>query len=217
MLAHELRNPLAPIVQSIQLASEPRATDAQKGWALRVIDRQVRHMSVLLDDLLDVSRITRGHLELRRRPVQFKGIIESAVETARPLIDARAHSLEVHIDETDQPIVVDPDRIAQVVSNLLTNAAKYTTQGGAIRLRCVRDGDGVELSVEDNGVGLDPRALDTVFEMFAQVEATRSMASGLGIGLALARAVVQLHGGTLVATSEGVGKGSRFVMRLPSA
>ncbi len=217
-LSHELRNPLAPIRQAAGLAAHADAKPEQIRWGLAVIERQAAHMARLLDDLLDVSRITRGRLEVRRTRVALRGIVESAVETAQPTIDAGKHRLRVELPA--EPLFLDADalRIAQVVGNLLTNAAKYTPPGGDIRLAAARDGDQLVLRVADNGIGLAARDLPHIFEMFAQVKPTLDRKeAGLGIGLALSKALVELHGGTLEARSAGPGQGSEFIARLALA
>ena len=217
-LAHELRNPLAPIRQAAALAAHPNTTPDKVRWSLAVIERQTEHMARLLDDLLDVSRITRGRLEVRRSPVALRSILDAAAETARPVIDAGKHTLTVNLP--DEPIVLDVDalRISQVLGNLLTNAAKYTSQPGTIRLTADREGDGIAIRVADNGIGISPEDLPRIFDMFAQVKPTLDRKEGgLGIGLALSRALVELHGGTLEGRSEGLGKGSDFTVRLRTA
>jgi len=217
-LAHELRNPLAPIRQAAGLAAHAGATPEQIKWSHAVIERQTVHMARLLDDLLDVSRITRGKLEVRRSRSTLEAVVEAAVETARPAIDAGKHTLTV--DLPTEPIELDVDalRIAQVLGNLFTNAAKYTASQGQIRLVARRDGDKVLIRVIDNGIGLAADDLPKIFEMFAQVKPTLDRKeSGLGIGLALSKALVQLHGGTLEGHSAGPGKGSEFIVSLPLA
>jgi signal transduction histidine kinase len=214
-LAHELRNPLAPIRMAATLAKKPQVTEAQRQWCNDVIERQVRHMSLLLDDLLDVSRITRGVLELRRAPTSLAGLIETAVETSRPLVDARRHGLTIHVP-LDATVDVDPLRIGQTISNLLNNAAKYTPEGGQLRLSAILHGDDLVIEMQDNGIGIEAGDLEAIFSMFAQIEAARAHAGGgLGIGLALTRGLVELHGGTLTAHSDGAGRGSTFIVRLP--
>ena len=215
-LAHELRNPLAPIRQAAKVSKSGHATEAQLRWSHDVIDRQVQHMALLLDDLLDVSRITRGTLALRCEHLNVRDVIESAVETARPLIDARRHQLHVELPEVTLQVFADPLRLAQVLANILTNAAKYTEPGGEIRVRAQADGSDALISVRDTGVGLAPEMLPRVFEMFSQVKSSLHQAEGgLGIGLALARGLVDLHGGRMEARSEGLGRGSEFSVRLP--
>jgi CheY-like chemotaxis protein/two-component sensor histidine kinase len=217
-LAHELRNPLAPIRQAAALAAHADATPEQVRWSHAVIARQSAHMARLLDDLLDVSRITRGRLEVRPTRVALRSVVNAAVETARPAIDAGKHKLTVHLP--DDPLVLDADalRISQVLANLLTNAAKYTEQPGTIRLVADRVGEEVVIRVADDGIGLAPEDLPKIFEMFAQVRPTLDRKeAGLGIGLALSKALVELHGGKLEGSSQGVGKGSEFTVRLPLA
>jgi len=216
-LAHELRNPLAPIRQATLLAMSPRATEQQKRWSSEVIDRQVSHMALLLDDLLDVSRITRGALTLRKAPTDLSDVFVSAVETARPLIDAKGHRLQVCLGDSPLMLDADPLRLAQVVANLLTNAAKYTDPGGSIRLLARRQGDEAVIEVHDNGIGIPADALVDVFRMFAQLRhAGERTRGGLGIGLALSKGLVELHGGSMSAHSEGPGRGSVFSVRLPA-
>jgi PAS domain S-box-containing protein len=216
-LAHELRNPLAPIRQAASIARNPNASDAQRRWSNNVIERQVQHMSLLLDDLLDVSRITHGTLQLRRQQTDLQSVIGAAVETARPLIDERQHRLEVDVP-ANLHVYGDPLRLAQVLSNLLTNAAKYTNPRGHIRVTA-RDVDGeLMVRVEDSGIGISAEDLSRVFGMFAQVRSAQEHAAGgLGIGLALAKGIVDLHGGRIEAASGGTGKGSCFTVWLPGA
>ena len=217
-LAHELRNPLAPIRNASMILESPALTEAQRRWGREVIARQVRHMSLLLDDLLDVSRITRGRLELKISRVSLDSVVSAAIETARPLIDAKHHHLDVQLLREELELNVDPLRIAQAISNLLTNAAKYTDDGSRITIRAERDGGQLVISVEDMGIGLSPETLGTIFDMFAQVEGSLERSQGgLGIGLSLVKGLITLHGGTVEASSPGLGKGSRFVLRLPAA
>ncbi|MBB2487636.1 response regulator [Mitsuaria sp. WAJ17] len=216
-LAHELRNLLAPIRQAAHLASASSATEEQKRWGNELIDRQVRHMALLLDDLLDISRIARGALLLRLDRVELGSIIDNAVEAVRPLIDAKQHRLL--LDLPRRPLGFDADglRLSQVIANLLGNAAKYTEPGGEIRLRA-RAGKG-ELCIEvsDNGIGMPPESLGDVFHMYTRLGSSDEgkPGGGLGIGLALARGLVGLHGGSITATSEGPGRGSCFTVRIP--
>lgn len=215
-LAHELRNPLAPIRHATHLLGTTAATEQQRQWGREVIARQVQHMALLLDDLLDVSRITRGRLDLKREYVSLSQIVGAAVETARPLIDAKQHRLEVRLPATPVGLNVDPLRISQALSNLLTNAAKYTDSGGRVALTAETGPDGLSITVDDNGIGLTAGAMSHVFEMFSQVEsALERSQGGLGIGLALVQGLVTLHGGSVEAASEGPGRGSRFTVRLP--
>ena len=214
-LAHELRNPLAPVRQAAAISRAPGATDAQKRWSHEVIDRQVQQMALLLDDLLDVSRITRGMLQLRKAAAELGAVVDAAVETVRPLIDARRHTLRIELPVEPVAFEVDPLRVAQVIANLLGNAAKYTEPGGRIELVGRRVDDEVELRVTDNGIGLRQETMGEIFEMFTQLRAEDRSAGGLGIGLALAKGLVGLHGGSIEVSSEGPGRGSTFVVRLP--
>jgi PAS domain S-box-containing protein len=215
-LAHELRNPLAPIRHAAQIARIPTATEAQKRWSNDVIIRQVHHMSLLLDDLLDISRITRGTLELRLMPTDLAAAIEAAVETARPSIELKRHRLFITLPATPIQVSADPLRLSQVLSNLLTNAAKYMDPDGEIQLSASVEPDAVVISVADTGIGIDTATLSSVFEMFSQLHNGRDHSEGgLGIGLALSKGLVELHGGTIEARSAGPGQGSEFIVRLP--
>ena len=217
-LAHELRNPLAPIRQAAGTAGHPAATPEQVRWSLGVIQRQVAHMARLLDDLLDVSRITRGRLEVRRERVSLRSIVDNAVEIAQPAMSTGKHQLSVELPPEPLDLDVDSMRIAQVLGNLLTNAAKYTPPEGKIRLSAERAGGAVLVRVIDNGIGLAVPDLPKVFEMFTQISPTRDRANpGLGIGLALSKALVELHGGSIEVKSEGPGRGSEFIVRLALA
>ena len=214
-LAHELRNPLAPVRQAASAAAHPSATPEQIRWSIGVIQRQVTHMARLLDDLLDVSRITRGRLDVRRARVALRSVVDSAVEIAQPAIDNGRHSLSVTVPDEPLQLDVDSLRIAQVLGNMLTNAAKYTPAGGRIALAAIREGSQVAIRIADNGIGLAPQDLPRVFEMFTQISPSKDAPNtGLGIGLALSKALVELHGGTIEARSEGPGKGSEFIVRL---
>jgi signal transduction histidine kinase/CheY-like chemotaxis protein len=218
ILAHELRNPLAPIRQVAALFTKPTLSEAQRQWCMEVIERQVRHMSVLLEDLLDVSRITRGTLELRRQPTELSVLVQSAVETARPLIDSKRHKLTVGLPPAPVHLNVDPVRTSQVIANLLNNAAKYTDAGGLIRVTALVRGDDFILTVTDNGIGIPKQDVETIFQMFSQVQSARERAEGgLGIGLALTKGLVELHGGTITAESAGLGGGSSFRIEIPNA
>ena len=182
-----------------------------------MMDRQVAHLAHLADDLLDVSRITRGHLALRREKLTLTDVLASAVETSRPLIEAQAHQLVIDVRTTD-PVTVDgdPQRLAQIFSNLLSNSAKYTDPGGTITLRLECRGAQAVVSVHDTGIGIPPSALEQVFEMFSQVQPDDARSrGGLGIGLSLVRTLTQLHGGSVSASSQGPGSGSVFTVRLP--
>jgi PAS domain S-box-containing protein len=216
-LAHELRNPLAPIRTAAQMLTLPALEREQLAWARQVIHRQVEHMARLLDDLLDVARITRGKLELRKERVDLGTVVDAAIESARPLITARKHGLTVELSPQLPSVNADPVRLAQVLSNLLTNAAKYTDPPGRIALTArVLDDDTLRISVKDNGIGLSPAALAHIFQMFSQVEDAYSRSEGgLGIGLALVKGLVTLHGGSIEALSDGPGTGSEFIVTLP--
>jgi PAS domain S-box-containing protein len=218
MLSHELRNPLAPIGYAAQILNKDDPTRAQIRKVRDVIARQVRQMGRLLDDLIDVSRITRGTISLRKQPVELSALMSDAVDASRPLIEQSGHVLDIHIPQ--EPIVVyaDPARVTQVLMNLLNNAAKYTESGGRIELRATREDDSAVIRVRDTGIGIPAHMLGRIFELFTQEERSIERArGGLGIGLALARQLVTLHGGELEAHSDGPGRGSEFVVRLPLA
>jgi PAS domain S-box-containing protein len=217
-LAHELRNPLAPIRQAARVTRAPDATKAQRAWGHEVIERQVRHMGLLLDDLLDVSRITRGKLELRRERVALARVVDAALETAQPLLDERRQRVVRALPAEAAWLDADPLRIAQVIANLLTNAAKYSESGSVVELGAVVADREVAIYVQDNGIGIEPALLPRVFEMFSQMKGSLDRAEGgLGIGLALVRGLVELHGGRVEAQSEGPGTGARFTVHLPRA
>jgi signal transduction histidine kinase/CheY-like chemotaxis protein len=214
MLAHELRNPLAPIVTALELAR--MRGDAQSGEQA-VIERQVGHLVRLVEDLLDMARFTQGKMELKTEPLEMADVIARAIEIARPIIDERKHHLEVDIESNDLPVNGDPVRLAQVASNLIANAAKYTEPGGRISVRANREQNQIVLRVRDNGIGLTPEMQIRIFEAFVQEDdALRSAQGGLGLGLAIVRKLVQLHGGSVQAKSEGRGRGSEFTVRLPA-
>ena len=216
ILAHELRNPLAPIRTSAELLGSPIAGPAEIAWARSVIRRQVGHMSSLLDDLLDVARITQGKLELRKEWVRLQTVVDTAVEAARPIIDAHHHRLSIDLPEPAPVLEADPLRLAQILSNLLTNAAKYSNDGGEIVLAARIEGSVLEISVTDHGIGIPADALGSLFEMFSQIHGTSGRSEGgLGIGLSLVKGLVELHRGTISAHSDGTGHGSRFTIKLP--
>jgi signal transduction histidine kinase/CheY-like chemotaxis protein len=217
-LAHELRNPLAPVRNAIQILKLRGMPSPDLDWARDVIERQVQQMSRLIDDLMDVSRIARNTLELRRERVELGRVLQGAVETSRPLIEGSGHQLSIELPS--EPVYVNADvvRLAQVFSNLLTNAAKYTEGKGRILLSVVPEGDRVVVSVRDQGIGIPPEMLEHIFELFAQVDRSLERTQGgLGIGLTLVKRLVEMHGGSVAAHSDGRGKGSRFVVRLPTA
>jgi len=214
-LAHELRNPLAPIRQAARVARAPAATESQVRWAHEVIERQVHNMARLLDDLLDVSRITRGTMEIRKELIELHAVMDAAIEISRPAIEARNHALSVEC-QLRTKVYADPLRLAQVIANLLTNAAKYTEPHGQIRLTAQCDGGELILRVSDTGIGIAAEMLPRIFEMFVQVKSVLDKSEGgLGIGLALARGLTELHGGSLEAQSAGLGSGSTFTLKLP--
>lgn len=216
-LAHELRNPLAPMRNSVELMRrlQPAAPDGIVR-AREILERQLAQLARLVDDLLDVSRITSGKLELRRERASIETILQRALETSRPYIDGGAHAVTMSLPDT--PLVVDGDvtRLSQVFSNLLNNAAKYSERARTIHLSALRDGTTVVVCVRDEGVGIAPDTLSHVFDLFMQVDHTLERSQGgLGIGLTLVKRLVELHGGSVDARSDGVGQGSEFSVRLP--
>ncbi|HET8746467.1 MAG TPA: CHASE domain-containing protein [Ramlibacter sp.] len=213
MLAHELRNPLAPLRNSLEILRRlPDGPAAQR--AREIAERQVRHMVRLIDDLLDVSRISRGKITLHPERASIAAVVEAAVETSRPLIDARGHSLRVRPLDRSLELVVDPARVAQILTNLLNNAATYTPPGGRIEVGMEADEREVRIAVRDNGIGIAPEKMREVFQLFVQAE--RSPAGGgLGIGLSLAASLADLHGGHIEGRSDGPGQGAEFVLVLP--
>jgi len=215
MLAHELRNPLAPVMNAVELLRALGPREARLEQAHDVIHRQVRHMSRLIDDLLDVSRITRGHIELRKERLGLGEIVDAAVEASRHLFEQHAHALTVQVEDG---IDVDGDRarLVQVVTNLLINAAKFTPERGQVTLRAGRHGNTAVIAVRDTGIGIAREAQHRIFELFAQEEVTVERAhGGLGIGLTLAKRLVEMHGGSLSVKSDGAGTGTEFVIMLP--
>lgn len=215
-LAHELRNPLAPIRNSVEVQRLAGPVEPELQWARDVIDRQVQQLARLVDDLLDVSRISRGKITLQLKPVDLTGMVPRAVEISRPLIDARKHRLEVLLPEPAVWVEGDQTRLVQVVSNLLNNAAKYTEMGGRIWLTVEPSASEAVIRVRDTGIGIASEILPRIFEMFTQAQGSMSSSEGgLGVGLSLVRSLVQMHGGSVQALSEGLGRGSEFVIRLP--
>ena len=214
MLGHELRNPLAPIITALQLLKLRGIEGGER--ERNIIERQVKHLVGLVDDLLDVSRITRGKVELRREPVETAEFIARAVEVASPLLEQQRHHLTLDVPRSGLLVDGDATRLAQVVANLLTNAAKYTEPGGLIALRAFEDGEDTVVEVRDTGVGIDPDVLPFVFDMFVQERQTIERSrGGLGLGLAIVRSLVTLHGGSVTAQSDGKGQGATFTVRLP--
>jgi signal transduction histidine kinase len=216
-LAHELRNPLVPIRYALEImrlvGNRPDAVEDARA----MIERQVKQMVHLIDDLLDISRISRGQIQLRRQPVALSEVVDSAVEASRPLIDAAGHTLRVRLPDEPITLDADPTRLSQVLLNLLNNAAKYTETGGRIDLVATHAGDQVEIRVRDTGIGIPPELFGSIFEIFTQGPRPESASpGGLGIGLSLVKSLVELHGGRVEVRSEGVGMGSEFIVRLPA-
>jgi signal transduction histidine kinase/ActR/RegA family two-component response regulator len=215
-LAHELRNPLAPIRNAVQLMRMKRDPSPELQWAGDVIDRQMQQMVRLIDDLMDVSRITRRRIELRKLRTDLAGVLRAAVETGRPLIDGLGHELTLVVPDEPLYVDADPTRLAQVFSNLLNNAAKYSAPRGRIFVTARAEGNEAVVSVRDEGVGIPGDMLSKIFDLFTQVDRSVERShGGLGIGLTLVKRLVELHGGTVIARSGGPGTGSEFVVRLP--
>jgi PAS domain S-box-containing protein len=217
LLAHELRNPLAPIRYALATSRKAGRTLEQQKRAEEVIERQVAHMSRLLDDLLEVSRITHGTLELKKSRTELTVVLGAAIEAARPILDSRHHTLSLDLPKQTVRLEADPVRLAQVFSNLLINAAKYTDAGGCIELRATREESAVVVAVRDNGIGISADMMPRLFTLFSQAHTALGRSEGgLGVGLALARGLVALHGGRVEARSDGPGRGSEFIVRLPT-
>jgi signal transduction histidine kinase/CheY-like chemotaxis protein len=215
MLGHELRNPLAPIRTALQLMS--LRADASTARERQVIERQVDHLVRLVDDLLDVSRITRGMIELHPETIEIGAVIARALEMASPLLEQRMHHLDLRVPRAGLAVSADPHRLAQVFSNLLANAAKYTDPGGRITVTAARAGREISIAVADTGAGIAPEFLPSIFETFVQERRTMERSQGgLGLGLSLVRSLVSLHGGTVSVYSEGRGRGATFTVRLPA-
>ena len=217
LLAHELRNPLAPIQNAVHIMRQCGAENPQLRWARDVVERQVQLMARLVDDLLDVSRITRGKIQLREEQVNLVAVVARAVETSRPLIEERHHELTVSLPSEPVRLRADPARLEQILVNLLNNAAKYTEHNGHVWLTIRQTGAEVEVRVEDNGVGIRMDMMARIFDPFVQAErALNRSQGGLGIGLTLVRRLVEMHGGSIVASSAGPNRGSEFIVRLPA-
>ncbi|MEO7726071.1 MAG: ATP-binding protein [Burkholderiales bacterium] len=216
-LAHELRNPLAPLGNALEILRGSIGDPAKLNAARDLMERQLRQLVRLVNDLLDISRITTGKMVLKKEPVELHDIVNSAVEAAAPLMEARQHRLDVKLPAGRVTLLADLTRLAQVFMNLLNNAAKFTDPGGAITFAAeVKDGDLV-VTVTDSGIGINPKMLTVVFDMFAQADRSLERAqAGLGVGLSLVKHLVEMHGGTIVARSDGLGRGSQFIIRLPS-
>jgi PAS domain S-box-containing protein len=218
MLAHELRNPLSPVRNSLHIMKQPGVNAETFGRVRDMAERQIKHMARLLDDLLDMARISRGRIDLRREIVDMAGIVQRAVETTRTLLEQRHHELTVSLPPQPVRVEGDPARLEQILTNLLNNAAKYTDPGGRIGLTVQRDGDEVVLRVRDTGIGIAPDLLPKVFDLFVQAERRLDRSQGgVGIGLTLVKKLIELHGGSVQAFSSGAGKGSEFVVLLPAA
>jgi signal transduction histidine kinase/ActR/RegA family two-component response regulator len=212
MLGHELRNPLAPIVTALELTREREGPSRERD----IIERQVQHVRRLVDDLLDVARIARGKLELTREPMELALCVRDGVELARPLIDERRHTLQIDCPDSGLRVSGDRTRLAQVVANLLTNAARYSEPGGSIVIRGFARGEQIVLSVRDSGIGIAPELLPRIYELFSQAKQTAERGSGgLGLGLSIVKSLIEQHGGEVEARSEGPGRGSEFELRLP--
>ena len=216
-LGHELRNPLAPILNSLEILKLSGAfEDARTAPACAVMERQVLHLNRLVDDLLEVSRITRGIIEVKKEPLDLSAIVRAAVETSRPVLEGLRHDIRLDLAPSQICVAGDPVRLTQVFANLLNNAAKYTNHGGLITISSGRENGDAVVSVKDNGIGIAPNLLSQVFDMFMQVDrSTRRSQGGLGIGLTLVKSLVQMHGGAVEARSAGPGLGSEFIVRLP--
>jgi signal transduction histidine kinase/ActR/RegA family two-component response regulator len=216
-LAHELRNPLAPIRNAVQVLHLRESPEPESRWALEVIDRQMQHMTRLIDDLLDLSRITRNKLELRKERVELADVVRAALETSRPLMETAHHRLVVELPKEPIFLKADSTRLAQAISNLLNNAAKYTESHGQVWLTAERQGSDAVVRVRDSGMGISADMLPRVFDMFLQIDPEPERAQkGLGIGLTLVKRLIEMHGGSIEALSEGPGKGSEFIIRLPA-
>ena len=217
MLAHELRNPLAPIRNALYLMGSPGASPESLERAREMMERQVQHMVRLVDDLLDISRITRGKVQLHKEPVDVATLVRRAAEAARPQMEAKGHRFGVEVPPEPVVLEADPTRLDQILTNLLNNAVKFTDPGGSIELSARAAGGEVLISVRDTGIGIEPELLSQIFEPFVQGnQALDRSRGGLGIGLTLARTLVEMHGGTLTARSEGAGRGSEFLLSLPA-
>jgi PAS domain S-box-containing protein len=215
-LSHELRNPLAPIRTAAKILASPQLAPAHLQRAQTIIERQVTHMALLLDDLLDIARITQGKLQLKREPIPLIEVVDAAVEAARPMIDGKNHRLTVSLPASPITLEADPLRLSQILSNLLTNAAKYSDPGSHIEVVGSVEHDILKLAVNDDGIGIAAESIARIFDMFSQIEGVRGRSDGgLGIGLALVKGLTELHGGTVEARSRGLGHGSEFIVRLP--
>jgi PAS domain S-box-containing protein len=216
MLAHELRNPLAPISAAAELMEMVRLSEEQLKNTSRIIGRQVKHLTGLVDDLLDVSRVTRGLVKINKSPQDFKSIVSSAVEQVRPLIEAQRHHLTLELSAEPAHVSGDEKRLIQILTNLLNNAVKYTPEGGHIHLRMQVDAELISMHIQDNGIGIAPELQSRIFDLFTQADRTSDRSQGgLGIGLALVKSLAELHGGKISCISKGIGQGSEFIVTIP--
>lgn len=218
MLGHELRNPLAPIYTAAELIRARTPADSPLAATSAILHRQVGHLTRLVDDLLDVARVSQGQIQLQLQDISLANIVELAIEQSRPMIDQRRHTLSVSLPEEPVYVRADPTRLAQVFGNLLHNAAKYTPDGGGVGVAVQVSGNEVAISVTDTGTGIPEAMLKSIFELFTQLP--RSLArsdGGLGVGLTLARRIVEMHGGSIEAHSEGLDQGAQFIVRLTLA
>jgi signal transduction histidine kinase len=217
-LAHELRNPLAPMRNALEIMRLSRNRPEAVETGRTMLERQIAHLVRLIDDLLDISRISRGKIQLRKELVDVSPIVAGVLEGSRPLIDAGRHQLTVALSQSPIRVLADPTRLTQILINLLNNAAKYTEPGGRIDLTATVENRHIVFRVRDTGIGIDHDMLPRIFEMFAQVDQSRDRSQGgLGIGLSLVRGLIALHGGTVEAFSDGPGRGSEFVVRIPQS
>ncbi|HWP48478.1 MAG TPA: ATP-binding protein [Candidatus Limnocylindrales bacterium] len=216
MLAHELRNPLTSSLNAVQILRLENTHNPDLRWPVEVVERQLRHMNRLVEDLLDISRITCGKIELCKELLDLTTVVTHALDTSRPFIEARKHKVSVSLPSEPLYLEADPVRLEQVLVNLLNNAAKYTDPGGQIWLTVYREGEKAVLRVRDTGIGIPPEMVDRIFDLFTQVNGSQDrLRGGLGIGLTLVRSLVELHGGKISAYSAGPGQGSEFVVQLP--
>jgi signal transduction histidine kinase len=215
VLAHELRNPLAPIVSALELLRLNHPKSGEEGDAMDLMDDRLKTIQRLLDDLLDVSRISRSKLRMRKEPVSLHTLVDHSIQSVERNIKNRKQTLVIDVPSEPMVLDADPVRIEQVISNLLTNASKFTNENGKIIISVRREGDMARISVSDNGIGINPHMLDRIFEAFLQLETGERKGEGLGIGLSLTQKLVEMHGGTVEAKSEGINRGSEFIVRLP--
>jgi CheY-like chemotaxis protein len=216
LLGHELRNPLAPLRNAIAIMRMKQNADPEVKWSCDLIERQTEQLTRLVDDLLDVSRISQGKIKLRSETVDLRSVVQAAVETSRPIIDLRRHELTVSLPEEPLRLTGDPARLSQIIANLLINAAKFQEPGGRITISVARAGGDAEVRVRDRGIGIDAERIGSVFDLFAQGGHAPDLApGGLGVGLSLVKKLVEMHGGTVDVASEGAGRGAEFIVRLP--